>query len=276
MANALNLWHPVAAPPVVPYRYGLFSVVSPRNAELTPTGAIEEHWRAGVVWESQACRDGAVTQGACIDPESAFYQSPLIPTSCAPLKTFDPFTVYVYNNDSIPGYTLEQHMQQTIERLTNNEQRLVEESFLQIVNDCAGADPDTSPDLSDFSLEFSLGFLEQFLANNYGGTGVIYMSRQAATMLWENLRVEGARLVTTGGTPVVAYGGYQSTTLPPTVLSDMFATGTPVMYRGDVDVREAAINKAINEVSYIAQRDYVVGFDCVCMAATVRLAPDPA
>lgn len=275
MANALNLWHPVAAPPVVPYRYGLFSVVSPRNAEVAPNGAIDDHWRAGVVFDSQACADGAITQGACIDPEGPFYSSPLNPSGCAPVKTFDPFTVYVYNTDSIPGYTLEQHMAQTVERLVNNEQRLVEESFLQIVNDCAATDPNTSPDLSDYSLEFSLGYLEQFLANNYGGTGVIYMSRQAATMLWENLRVEGARLVTTTGTPVVAYGGYQSSALPPTVLSGMFATGTPLMYRGDVDVREAAINKAVNEVSYIAQRDYVVGFDCVCMAATVRLAPDP-
>lgn len=275
MANALNLWHPVAAPPVVPYRYGLFSVVSPRNAEVAPNGAIDEHWRAGVVWESQACKGGGVTQGACIDPGGPIFADPVTDSPWCNRMQFDPFTVYEYNTDSIPGYTLDQHMAQTVERLVNNEQRLVEETFLQIVNDCASADPNTSPSLIDYSLEFSLGYLEQFLATNYGGTGVIYMSRQAATMLWENLRVEGARLVTTTGTPVVAYGGYQVMSVPPNVISTMFATGTPVMYRGDIDVREAAINKAINEVSYIAQRDYVVGFDCVCMAAGVRLAPDP-
>lgn len=272
MANALNLWHPVAAPPVVPYRYGLFSVVSPRNAELTPTGAIEEHWRAGVVWESQACSPiGAITQGPCIDPEGGIYTPTMVNNAnCSDLQTFDPFTVYVYNRDSIPGYTLEQHMQQTIERLTNNEQRLVEEQVLLNLASCVGA----PTDLSAFPIEFALGFVENWLADRYGGTGVIWMSRQAATVYWENLRVEGARLVTTVGTPVIAHS--QTPSAPPSTTVTIYATGVPVMYRGDIDVREAAINKPINEVSYIAQRDYVVGWDCFCAAFTVSLAPAPA
>lgn len=276
MANALNLWHPVAAPPAVPYRYGLFSVVSPRNAELTPTGAIEEHWRAGVVWESQACRMGSITQGPCIDPEYNWApdnNGALGTNSCSPLNQFDPFTVYVYNNDSIPGYTLEQHMQQTIERLTNNEQRLVEEAVMYNIDQCSGA---VQKDFTGDDIKFALGFLEDFLSYSYGGTGVIYMTRATTTILWENLRVEGARLVTTNGTPVVSFADTRPPVAGPYRTASMYATGTPVMYRGDIDVRESAINKPINEVSYIAQRDYVFGWDCVCAEATVRLAPDPA
>lgn len=272
MAVDIGLWHPVAAPPVVPYRYGLFSVVSPRNAELTPTGAIEEHWRAGIVWQSQACKDGGITQGPCIDAEGPFALS-LDPSGCSDRQTFDPFTVYVYNTDSIPGYTLTDHLAQTVERLTNNEQRLVESATVSTLQACVTA-ANTNTDLSAYDPLFALGYIEQQLAENYGGTGVLWMDRQTTTFLWENLRVEGARLVTTTGTPVISYSAPVAS--PPNTTAPIYATGTPVMYRGDVDVREVAINKAINEVSYIAQRDYVLGWDCVCYSATVRLAPEPA
>lgn len=273
MANALNLWHPVAAPPVVPYRYGLFSVVAPRNAEVAPNGAIDEHWRAGVVWESQACVAGAVTQGPCIDPGS--WPIELVRGACSTPQTAEPFTIYVYNTDSIPGYTLEQHMNQTIERLVNNEQRLVEYATVGNIGTCvAAAGPGYTFDLSAYDPLFALGYVEQWLTLNYGGTGVIWLDRQTTTILWENLRVEGSRLVTTNGTPVISHSGTLVTS-PPQTTATIYATGTPVMYRGDIDVREAAIDKAINEVSYVAQRDYVVGWDCVCMAATVRLAPEP-
>lgn len=273
MANALNLWHPVAAPPVVPYRYGLFSVVAPRNAEVAPNGAIDEHWRAGVVWESQACKAGYITQGACIDPDSPFAPDTISESNCSALNQFDPFTVYVYNTDSIPGYTLEQHMNQTIERLVNNEQRLVESAVIQNIDNCAVATGDQF-DLSGYSPAVVLGWLEQYIADNYGGTGVIWMDRLSASVLWENLRVEGARLVTTVGTPVIAHG-YGTPSAPPSASVNLYVTGTPTMYRGDIDVREAAINKAVNEVSYIAQRDYVVGWDCVCARVVATLAPAP-
>jgi len=45
-----------------------------------------------------------------------------------------------------------------------------------------------------------------------------------------------------------------------------------VMYRGDIDTRENAVDKAINGVSIIAQRDYVLGWDCVAFGADVTLA----
>lgn len=276
MANALNLWHPVAAPPVVPYRYGLFSVVSPRNAEVAPNGAIEEHWRAGVVWDSEACRAGDVTQGPCIDPDAIWNpdnDGGLTSDACSAPAQFDPFTVYVWNEDSIPGYTLDQHRQQTVDRLVNNEQRLVEYAVITNIDNCVG-NAGGNLDLAGYDIKFALGWLEQYATQVYGGTPVIYMDRQATTLLWENLRVEGARLVTTNGTPVVSHSAGISIN-PPTTTGYIYATGTPIMYRGDIDLRESAITKAVNEVSYIAQRDYVYGWDCFCYGIRVRYAPDP-
>jgi hypothetical protein len=272
MANGLNTWHVVDAPPAVPYRYGLFSVVTPRNADLTAVG-VDEHWRLGVTWQSQNCLTGDITQGACIDPGGPFTPELTEMPFCSVLE-YDPFTAYVYNVDAVPGRTLEQHRQDAIDRLLINEQKIVETQLLTNISNCAAGDG-SAIDLTDYPLDFALGWVEQALGNRYGGQGVIYMSRQTATLLWNNLRIEGGKLVTTVGTPVVAFGGYYPAGSPPATTNGIFATGPLVMYRGDIDTREMAIDKAINRVSYVAQRDYVIGWDCTCISATVRLAPDP-
>lgn len=266
MANALDLWHPVAAPPVVPYRYGLFSVVQPRNAELTLDGA-DEHWRLGVTWQTQNCHVMYSTQGACIDPDGIIYTNPLNVDDYCQVMQFDPFTVFTYNNDAVPGRTLEEHRQDTIDRFLAGEQAIVEEQVISNIANWSGL---SNVDLSAYPLEIALGYLEQECARRSGNGGVIYMTRQAATLLWNNLRIEGGKLVTTVGTPVVAYGAKQPGSLSFPGSSTMYATGTPVMYRGDIDTREWAIDKSINRGSWIAQRDYVYGWDCFAISAIVN------
>ena len=77
-------------------------------------------------------------------------------------------------------------------------------------------------------------------------------------------------MLTALGTPVVIGGGYN---VPESVTDTgtIIATGPLVMYRGDIDTRENAVDKAINSVSIVAQRDYVIGWDCVAQAISVSL-----
>jgi hypothetical protein len=258
MGAQLDTWQVVEAPPVVPLPFGLFSV-----AELRlPT---DEHWRLGVQWQSQACSTTKATTGPCIDPEV----EPLTPDAYCSVSQFEPFTVYAYNDDAIPGHTLEQHRDNAVARLVATEQRTAEEQFFAAVMG-SGL---TVTDLTGAPLGVALGFVEQNLATNYGGQGVIHMSRHLATILWEYLEVQGGRLVTKLGTPVIAGAGYGNNPVPPVNEGHIVGTGPVVIYRGDVDTRETANNTSRNQVSYIAQRDYVVGWDCFATAAKVNLDP---
>lgn len=247
MGTQLDTWQLVEAPPVVPLPYGIFSVAEPR---LTT----DDHWKLGVKWQSQACGTTKITTGPCIEPE----RGSLIPDDLCSVSQYDPFTVYTYNNDAVIGHTLAEHQANAVQRLVATEQRSVEEYLWSSLV----ANSVSTTDLTAYSPGVVLGYLEQVLAENYGGQGVIHMSRLASTFLWEYLQVQGGRLVTKLGTPVVAGAGYDNLVAPIDEFT-MFASGPVVIYRGDVDTRENAVDKAINEVSIIAQRDYVLGWDCV-------------
>lgn len=247
MGTQLDTWQLVDAPPVVPLPYGIFSVAEPRITT-------DDHWRLGVKWQSQACGSTKITTGPCIEPE----RGDLIPDDYCSITEYDPFTVYAYNNDAVIGHTLNEHLANTVQRLVATEQRSVEEQLWTSLV----ANSVSTLSLTTFSAGVVLGYLEQQLAENYGGQGVIHMNRLTATYLWEYLQVQGGRLVTKLGTPVVAGSGYDALSTPLDEFK-MFASGPVVIYRGDVDTRENAVSKSNNEVSIIAQRDYVLGWDCV-------------
>lgn len=263
MGTQLQTFHLVEAPAPVPYRHGLFSVVEPRV--VSPTGGVlDEHWRLGVTWQSQACSEAKETTGPCIDADV----EGLTPDEYCSVSEYDPFTVYAYNDDAVPGHTLVEHEANAIARLTAGEQLAAEKHLWTQIATAAGA----PTNLTAFNLKYALGWVEQALAERYGSTGVIHMSRLAAIMARDLLRVEGARLTTYGGTPVVAGGGYDVVGATTPTTATIFATGPLVMYRGEVDTRQNAVDKAINSVSIIAQRDYVLGWDCVAFGADVTLA----
>jgi hypothetical protein len=257
MGTQLDTWQLVDAPPVVPLPYGIFSVAEPRLST-------DDHWRLGVQWQSQACSATKVTTGTCIDPEV----EPLDKDDYCSVSKYEPFTVYAYNNDDVIGHSIDEHLANTIQRLVATEQRSVEEQLWSMLQ--AGASSTTT--LTTLPQGVALGYLEQILAQNYGGTGVIHMSRLAATFLWEYLEVQGGKLVTKLGTSVVAGAGYDNITTPGDDFT-MFASGPVVLYRGDVDTREQALDRAVNQASIIAQRDYVLGWDCVAYGVTTNFIP---
>jgi hypothetical protein len=248
MGTQLDTFHLVDAPALVPYGYGIFSVAEPR-----PT--LDPHWRLGVKWQSQGCHATNITTGPCIDPEV----DALTEDDYCEVLTYEPFTVYAFNNDAIPGHTLAEHEQHAIDRLVNSEQRSVEEQLWTLMQTEAGG----STDLSGAPLDYVLGFIEQRAAEVYGGTAVIHMSRLTTTMLYGHLYKSGGRLVTSLGTPIVSGGGYDIVGASAPITAEIYFTGPLAIWRGDIDTRQNAVNKPVNEVSIVAQRDYVIGWDCV-------------
>jgi hypothetical protein len=126
-------------------------------------------------------------------------------------------------------------------------------------------------DLSGFEPRFALGWVEQQLSQQYNGTGIIHMSHLFATLVWDSLIVSGGKLTTAHGTPVAVGSGYDSINNPLTDPLVVIGTGNVVMYRGEIDMREQAIATSTNNVSYVAQRDYAIGWDCTTIGAQVTV-----
>ena len=250
MATPLHL---VEAPASVPYRFGLFAVAQPRPTEVTQTG-VDPHWRNGITWVSQSCGQAGVTQEPCVDEADPSLDG----DGLCSIAEFEPFTVYAFNDDSVPGFTLEQHQAHAVERLLHAEQHAVEGVLWSRLGDATEGCTDTTASPA----YVGLGLAEQALADLYKGMGTLHMNRATATVLCDHLYADGQIMRTKLGTPVVVVGGYADA-------GQIYVTGPVVIYRGEVDTRQAAIDKGRNKVSYVAQRDYVVGWDCGVECFTV-------
>lgn len=134
-----------------------------------------------------------------------------------------------------------------------------------------------------------LGLLEQELADCYGGVGVIHVPAKLLPTLdaFGLLRPVqgrdvssgqfGRQLQTLNGNLVAIGAGYPGTgpdgTDPGSDESWMYATGAVFMYRSDVKIHTDAqsLNRENNTLELIAERTYVLGWDCCLLAVLVQL-----
>lgn len=251
----------VEAPAAVPYRYGLFAVVDPRTST-------DPHWRGGVVWESDACAEVGVTEYPCLDAEPV---DPLDPDLACYLSGFDPFTVYAFPHRSLVGNQADPR-DRAEARLLAGEQHAVEAELWSRL------DAVTTPtDVSAVGgLDYALGFVEQALTDAYGSRGVIHVNRLVGSMLYTAgaLKQEGATLTTGIGTPVIVGGGYAAPSSPSGVVT-IIGSGPVVVYRGQVTT-VLGYDRDTNTSTPIAQRDYLVGWDCGTVGAETTIpAPVP-
>jgi hypothetical protein len=125
----------------------------------------------------------------------------------------------------------------------------------------------------------ALGAVESALANCLRGVqGIIHISNDIASVLAEaNLLVrDGPRLRTWNGNLVVVGNGYPRSgpdgSDPGLGYGWMFGTGPIFAYRSDIHVlleNNSALNRTDNTVKAIAERTYLLGYDCCLVAALV-------
>jgi hypothetical protein len=274
----------VPAPELTPYSYGLFS------AALMPPEEADPHWACGVQYEPYACDKAKGITDDCPPPDPA-------PEKAAddgvPLVTGSPFVVYDGYLCRLPGRASEAEIMDRARRaLLLGEQRAAEEFYWtgSLGNDPHLADPSAvvlnpvnPPTAADaLSPIAGLAALENYLATNYGGVGVIHMPRGLAVLLSRDqvLYRDRTRLLTFLGTPVAAGGGYVVNTGPdgspaPDGTAWMYATGRVVIRRSDVvinpDSLAQAFNRSTNEVHILAERTYVITHECVLAAVLVTI-----
>lgn len=238
------------------YSFGLFS--------LPPTAVPEgTHWEASVTWQSRGCNDVGVTNNRCT------VESPvpaLTPNVVCDYVTAPSFTLYSFSDETTGGEPVERKLARARDVLTFGEQWKAESVVWAQLAAAAGAADATAADAVE-----AIAMAEQLITSVYGGTGVIHLSRYAATLAGTHvLSAQGTRLRTMLGTSVVAGGGYGDPPEAPADGFDLFVTGEVKLLRGAiVDLTGETYNSRINDISALVFRTYVIGWDCAVFRVSV-------
>jgi hypothetical protein len=288
---------PVVSPSFTPLPYGLLSVVG-LPSESTP------HWRNGVWHQPDACGEALSTIDPC-PPITGLGKSPS--ATGIPAMGSDPFTVYAWVDCGPVSVAEPEAMERARNALLNGEGRTIESVFWTGDVTPAGA-PDINPHLAEdtaiietdgvisqlavspvttgssaVDVVEAIGLLEGALADCYGGVGVIHVPRTALAHLASKtlVVVDGDQLRTVGGNLVAAGAGYPGTSptgANPAVGHGWFyATGSVDLRRSDIRFTSTyaeAVDKAENSLVLIAERTYVITWDCCLFGANVRLGGD--
>lgn len=295
MANGRRLVNP---PTFTPRPYNLWSVVQDRSADP------DAHWRMGVTYDAW-CPTASTTYDPCVAVSGVSGVGALPPppapakaaTTDHTLRSATPFTVYERIDCSSPGFWGDATAIAT-DMLTRSEIRQVETAFwtgltagqttayphlaaaIQLSQD--GAVLQTAAQILDSTpvdIVEAIARLESALATCYDGVGVIHIPAAVLPLMAAYTLVEraGAQLRTTGGTLVAVGGGYPGTspfgTAPAVGAAWIYATGAVFGYRSGIETYQPveAFNRTVNTVQMIAERTYLLGWDCCHHAIQVSL-----
>lgn len=249
--------------------FALDSILTFRNAG---------RWESGVQFETLPCDPvGGIGAIECEPGEdnlsTAIGLPKVLDEAGIPVGTATEFTVYGHFNCSLPSVPVEVGADRAVAHLNAGEISRVEQALwtgdLGNVPALASSDTEVLPGGSPAE---GIGALEQFLALNYGSLGVIHVSRALATVLLaeEVLSVQGSRLTTKLGTPVVAGAGYPGTGPDGTGQGWAYATPALFGYRSEVFQPDATPAVGTNDLTAVAERTYLLGFD-PCGVAAVQI-----
>lgn len=201
-----------------------------------------------------------------------------------------PFTTYARFDCSTVGYTTEEFSRIGTAALTQSESWQVENAIWTgladdqpVVFPHLSAD-DSATDDQGYTLQLvtsvpvtgavdvatGLGLLEESLANCHNGVGVIHVPVKVLPTLDAHglVRDRNGILKTLNGNIVAVGAGYPGTSpagvAPGAGEAWIYATGPMFLYRSQIRVMpyRESINRSNNTVEMLAERTYVVGWDC--------------
>ena len=119
-----------------------------------------------------------------------------------------------------------------------------------------------------------IGRLEAALGNCYNGQGTLHVPMILGEQLFRAgvVKVDGAQIKTQAGNLVALGAGYPGTGPDGTMISNavwVYITGPVFAYRSAIErfrFRDS-FNRSENTAQMIAERTYVLGFDCCCLYA---------
>lgn len=261
---------PILYPGDMTTRYGLF------NAAITPS-EWQPHWGdGGIVFEDEFCVLPRGYDVNCTDSLAA--------------KTFDPqtsipgtpFVVYAGLVCGSVGHTEAEFQAKVLNRLKAGEQGTVEQIFSRGLNGqsrpLANATPNATLIVpSGTSVADQVGALEEALYSTYGLRGVLHVPFQYGERMFANhpLIKDGSVWRTGLGTAVSIgnYDGYTPAGVAPAAgHTTIYITGQTFVWRNpNVFVSDLAgsLNRTTNQVTMLAEREYIVTYECGAWAVDV-------
>lgn len=282
---------PIVDPPVfTSLPFGLWDAVQKPTAP--------SHWQNGVTY-IERCPDGDTTYDECISvtgtgapPEPSVKTGNVSQT----FRGATPITVYARFDCSPVG--IGQAEEAATEALSRVEASQLEFAFWTgLAGDqtvvfphlAANAEVDDAESIllqtpaticaQNVDIVRGLGELENCLADCISGQGVIHVPPEALPALFAwNLAIRRDNgLFTPAGHQIVAGTGYPGTgpdgSDPPAGSAWIYATGPMFGYRGNIlftSVRES-LDRAENTLQMLAERTYVLGWQCCHFAALVQI-----
>lgn len=127
--------------------------------------------------------------------------------------------------------------------------------------------------------EVALGLLESAFADCYGGQGIVHIPNELIPLFNEAYLLErdGDQLITGNGNVVVAGTGYTGSSPLGVVPADarwIYMTPRIFGYRSEVRTfpRETTLDRSVNTVMAVAERTYLLGYDCCLVGVPVSLS----
>lgn len=288
----------VSPPAFVDRNFGLLSVVQPRYDD--PDGP----WRNGVTYTT-LCGIGGSTNDYCVTGAPPLK----VPNLTTPTRGATAFTPFAEVDCPPVGYDEQEHRARAADALTRTESWQVERAFWTGGVNITGGPPATSnivyphlaasapvvQGINGFGVTMqtaavlvtggvvldiveAVGYLEAALGNCNNGQGVIHVPMVLAEQGFRAnvFKVDGPQVKTQAGNLVALGAGYPGTGpdgqfVPNAVY--VYATGQVFAYRSGIfqpDFR-SSVNRLENTVKSIAERTYVLGWDCCHFAALVSV-----
>lgn len=292
----------VAGPAFTPAQFGLLDALAGEGAIRSPGN---EHWRNGVNYE-ELCAATDTTYDDCFAVSGTGGAPAALapgkePTAGYATRSATPFTVYADVDCSVPGFW-DRAQQAVADVMAKAETYEVERAFW---TGLAAGQPVVFPHLAanaevaetrggphtytlqtaatvvsggPYDIVEGLGRLEQALADCYKGQGVIHVPVSLGPALAESMLLvrDGNRYRTPKGNLIVLGGGYPGTSPAGASLATsayIYATGAMFMYRSDIFTTPpvSAVDRQVNTQNMIAERTYVVGWECCHLAVQISL-----
>lgn len=263
-----------------PLKYGILSV-----ADLTEAGS--GHWQQGIEWEPHLCGAGTTYRcPTCVQNDGDAAPAKVYTDQGVPVEEAMPFTVYA-SFACTPIGNWDRAEERARAFLLSGEERAVEAMVSDGVHAASRSlTNSTTVDITPtpgtpVTVSQGLALLEQYIGANGKGEGVIIGTRRDITLANANGKLicpEGDTLYTVLGTPVAAVSGITGLTGPNAVAADpgeawLWALGSrPRIMRSEVFMtssRETSLDTAFNNLNILAERTYVVGWDCFTVGVLI-------
>lgn len=282
---------PIVDPPVfTSLPFGLWDAVQKPQAP--------SHWQNGITWVER-CPEGDTTYDECISVTGtgAPPEPPTKTDNVAQVfRGATPITIYARFDCSPVGIgEAEQAAQEALSRVENT--RLEESFWTGVVGGQVAAFPHLAANaevdddqsillqsaasvcVTGTDVARGLGELEDCLADCESGHGIIHIPPEALpTFFAWNLAIRRDNgLFTPAGHQIVVGTGYPGTgpdgSAAPAGSTWIYATGPMFGYRGGVRFTTAreSFDRAENTLQMLAERTYVLGWQCCHFAALIQL-----